>query len=248
MIPWKSLPALTLLIAAPLVAQPFRDMDYGPFLTMSVEVAPKNIAQKAICIRLDDGEGGVAKGNAFVAFETDTLRYAAAWTGDGFIDWRGIAFNGAHNAHPKIVGHRTYANPTAPGWAKPGTDDFTDSRIRGLDQLAYGPLPRDWGHWKGLRQLGRRVILHYEVGGRRVLELPGLIDTEIRAFSRAMELAPHGSSRLIQIAQSPSAPATTVDATSLEPASSEQPAGSRLVIVPVQNVVVAIFFNVLVCS
>src|SRR5690349_2267829 len=56
-------------------------MDYGPFLTSSL-AAPiakpadplRVLAYKSINIKLGDG--------AYVAFDTDLLRYAAAWTGD----------------------------------------------------------------------------------------------------------------------------------------------------------------------
>ena len=86
--------------AATARAELWNDMDYGPFLTATIEVAPENIAYKAIAIRLDDGPGGISKGRAFVAFDTDTLRYAAGWTGEGFIDWKNVAFDGSHTTHP----------------------------------------------------------------------------------------------------------------------------------------------------
>ena len=73
-----------------LTGKPYIDMNYGPYLSASIEVGPENIAYKGIAIRLDDGPGGISKGNDFVIFETDTLRMAAAWSGDKFIDWRCI--------------------------------------------------------------------------------------------------------------------------------------------------------------
>ncbi len=73
---------------------PWTTMDYGPMMTMSVEFGSSdNIAQKAIIARLDEGPGGAARGTAWIAFEHDTLRMAAAWTGE-FIDWNSINFNG----------------------------------------------------------------------------------------------------------------------------------------------------------
>ena len=59
-----------------LTGKPYIDMDYGAFLTASIEVSAGNIAQKGIAVRLDDGPGGVSQGNAFVLFDTDTMRVA----------------------------------------------------------------------------------------------------------------------------------------------------------------------------
>ena len=157
-----------------LTGKPYIDMNYGPYLSASIEAAPGNIAYKGIAIRLDDGPGGVSKGSEFVVFETDTLRMAAAWSGDEFIDWRSIVYDGSHGTHPKLVGERLFTNPVAPGWARPGTDQFEDPRLRGLDNKPYGPLPRDWGQWRGLFLHNDRVILYYKIGGVRVFESPSL--------------------------------------------------------------------------
>jgi hypothetical protein len=157
-----------------LTGRPYIDMNYGPYLSASIEAAPGNIAYKGIAIRLDDGPGGVSKGSEFVVFETDTLRMAAAWSGDKFIDWRSIVYDGSHGTHPKLVGERLFINPVAPGWARPGTDQFEDPRLRGLDNKPYGPLPRDWGQWRGLFLHNDRVILYYKIGGVRIFESPSL--------------------------------------------------------------------------
>jgi len=99
----------------PVRREPWREMDYGPYLIGTYEVADEarraaaaalrgpqldqvapsaNLAQKGIAIRLDRGPGGVAAGRAWVVFEHDTLRLAGGWSGEGFIDWEGINFNG----------------------------------------------------------------------------------------------------------------------------------------------------------
>jgi hypothetical protein len=174
-------------------SKPYVEMDYGPFLTASIEVAKDNIAYKGIAIRVDDGEGGVSKGNAFLLFDTDLMRYAAGWTGQGFIDWKAIAFDGQHAVHPAIVGEAVFTNPIAPGWANPADGSFEDPRPRGLDQKPYGPLPRSWVHYKGLFVHGKQVILSYAVGEAEILELPGY---ERSGNSRAL-------SRTLQIGKSP---------------------------------------------
>src|SRR5690242_18662850 len=63
--------------AAPLPE--WKAMDYGPFLSLTLEVTQGNIANKGIAVRLDPGAGGIAHGHEFFLFDTDTLRAAAGW-------------------------------------------------------------------------------------------------------------------------------------------------------------------------
>ena len=39
-----------------------------------------------------------------MVYDLDTMSMAAAWSGQGFIDWKGVAFDGAHTSHARIVG------------------------------------------------------------------------------------------------------------------------------------------------
>ena len=163
-------------------------MDYGPSLINTYEVGKdaSNFAYKGIAVRLDKGPGGVARGNAWMIFDHDTMRVSAAWTGKDFIDWNGIHFNGRHNIHPRVVGDIHLTNPTGPGWGRPysvpsppaggeGTDPFADTaRIVGRDKRIYGPLPRQWAHYKGLYHYEDKTIISYTVGETPILEMPGL--------------------------------------------------------------------------
>jgi hypothetical protein len=174
----------------PEVISPWTTMDYGPMLMTTIQFGDNdNIAQKAIAVRVDDGPGGVARGSAWVAFEHDTLRMAAAWTGD-FIDWNGIQFNGRHGVHPSAAGPIIAANPTGPGWARPADGSFVDDqRIVGRDGRRYGPLPEDWGKFRGLHRFENQVILDYTVGSTEVLERPASIPIGSRvAFLRTLNL------------------------------------------------------------
>jgi hypothetical protein len=74
-------------------------MDFGPVLTWTYEVESNNIAYKGIAVRLDDGLGGISKGRVWMLYDHDTMRVAAAWTGDEFVDWKGIALDGSHQTH-----------------------------------------------------------------------------------------------------------------------------------------------------
>ena len=166
---------------APSNVEPWSSMNYGPFLTATYEVGSSgaNFAQKAIAVRLDPGPGGVSRGKHWQVFDHDTLRIAAAWSAtpqdtSNFIDWHGINFDGRHAAHPHVSGQLQIANPTGPAWANPETGSFDDPRILGRDKKHYGPLPREWGRYRGLYQYGDQVILSYLVGDTEVLEMPGV--------------------------------------------------------------------------
>ena len=155
---------------------PYRRMDLGPVLFWTLQVAPGNIAQKGVAIRLDDGPGGVSKGRAWMVYDIDTMRVAAATTGD-FVDWKGIAFDGSHGTHTSLSGERHFVNPDGPGWASPaGTWD--DQRLIGRDNRRYGPLPREWAHYEGTYLHGAKVVLAFTIGDTRVLESPGWLEHE----------------------------------------------------------------------
>jgi glucose/arabinose dehydrogenase len=172
--------------------RPWAEMDYGDFLIHTYELAnstdpPRrisggpsplanedlrdaNFAYKGIAIRLDEGEGGVAAGSAFVLFDHDLMRMTGIWTGAGFIDYESILLNDRHNIFPRTVGTIQVENPITPGWANPATGDFADPRFVAVDGRPFGPLPREWTHYTGLYRHGRRVVIAYTVGDADVLE------------------------------------------------------------------------------
>ncbi len=175
---------------APVKREPWREMDYGNLLIGTFEimsparaavkppagspadfVAPDaNLAYKAIAVRLDPGEGGVAAGKVWAAFEHDTLRFAGAWSGAGFIDWHGINFDGRHVVRPRTIGALVAETADGPGWANPATGDFADLRVRGLDGRRFGPLPRTWSRYRGLYRHGARTVIAYDIGDAAMLE------------------------------------------------------------------------------
>ncbi len=175
-------------------------MNYGPFLSATLEVDPGNIANKGIAIRLDPGAGGIARGQHFALFETDTLRWAAAWSSKDFIDWKNIAFTGQHEVHAHIAAPPAVANPDAPGWANP-SGSFEDQRLTGLDNHRYGPIPRAWGHWKGLYLNRDQVVLSYTIHDSDVLECAGDESTAGNAiFTRTIEVGPRSRNLILQVA------------------------------------------------
>lgn len=172
--------------------------DFGNTLFWTLEVAQGNIAQKGIAIRVDEGSGGVSKGNAWMLYEHDTMRLAACWSGDEFVDWNGIAFNGSHGTHTSIVGEKHFVFPNEPMWANPETGDFEDLRLRGRDGLPYGPLPRDWVHFHGVEMHGEQPVIRYTVGDCEIREVPKLGDGG--AFERHFYCGPSSKDLKLKIA------------------------------------------------
>ena len=149
---------------------PYQRMDLGPALFWTYQVAPGNIAQKGIAIRLDDGPGGVSKGRAWMVYDHDTMRVAAASTGS-FVDWKGIAFDGSHGTHTGLNGDKHFINPVAPGWS---LDRFDDTREPAKDGKKYGP--HSGLKFEGIYQHGNRVVIAANIHGTRVLESPAWLD------------------------------------------------------------------------
>ena len=211
-----SLPKGTQRGPAASLDEPWRDMDYGPFLISTYEMAgpdskPRpsreqwaenaNFAYKGIGVRLDAGPGGVSRGSHWLAFDHDTMRVAGAWNGQGFIDWHGILFDGRHAITPRTVGNQDFANPEGPGWAHPETGSFEDPRLRGKDGRPYGPLPRDWAHYKGLYKHGDHVVVSYTVGETAVLESHRMQLVDSNAiYQRVINVAPHECELTLRVA------------------------------------------------
>ena len=199
----RSLPAGTERGPAPRKNEPWLVMDYGPSLTHSYEVGrdASNFAQKGVAVRLDSGPGGVSRGQNWMVFDEDTLRVAAAWSGEGFVNWQGIMFDGRHNVHPRVEGKVQFENLTGPGWARPGSHSFEDDRVVGRDGRHYGPLPRDWAQYKGMYHYEDRTIVNYTVGEADVLEMPGLdFHGETPLYTRTFNIGPRSEDMLLQVA------------------------------------------------
>ena len=193
--------AATLVSAAPApnAQAPYRRMDFGPVLYCTYQVAPGNIAQKGLAIRLDDGPGGVSKGRAWLVYDHDTMRAAAATTGD-FVDWKGIAYDGSHGTHTGLTGDRHFITPDAPGWASPD-GKWDDVRLVGRDQRRFGPLPREWAHYEGLYLHGGKAAIAARINGTRVLESPGWIDHGTTpVFTRTLNVAAAKKPLLLRVA------------------------------------------------
>jgi len=133
--------------------------------------------------------------------EADRLE---AYPTANFIDWQGIQFNGAHGVHPRLVGQTAFSNSTGPGWANPASGDFRDDqRVHGRDGKRYGPLPREWGRFKGVYHHGQQVVFAYSIGTTEILESPGLLtrDESSPLFLRTFHIGPRERELVLQVAE-----------------------------------------------
>jgi len=219
----ESLPPGDTLGPDPQPYQPWAEMDYGDFFIHTYDLSntdapPRgisggrsplanedfrdvNFSYKGIAMRLDQGEGGVAEGQAFALFDHDLLRFSGFWTGQGFIDYEDILLNDVHNIFPRTVGSIQVENPVAPGWANPATGGFEDPRFVAVDGRPFGPLPCEWAHYKGLYYHGQRVVLHYTLGQARVLETYDLetLD-EVPVMSRTLNISGADQELILRVA------------------------------------------------
>lgn len=140
---------------------------------IAAQFPSNNVAMKGLAIRL-------GLGDASVLFDTDLLRMAAGWTG-GYINTRGVAFDGGHGSHPSIVGEQKFGVSQIPGWANE-QGEFTDPRSE-----PFGPLPEKWCRWDGLYVHDRSVVLSYTVHGTKVLEQPGFYAAGELVFTRTFQ-------------------------------------------------------------
>jgi putative heme-binding domain-containing protein len=214
-----SLPKGTSRGPKPSNIEPWVSMNYGPSLMATLEVGNQgNFAYKGIAVRLDNGPGGVSRGRHWMLFDHDTLRIAAAWSSEGFIDWNGINFNGQHQVHPRVVGSVCFANPIGPGWANPETSRFNDTRLKGRDGKPYGPLPRSWAQYKGTYHYGNQVIFSYTVGAAKILEMPAyeLADGGKVVYVRTLNVGQSPRDLLMRVAPVGTAVALVGDRATLE--------------------------------
>ena len=83
-------------VALPQTGKKWVDMDYGPNMTHSFQVAAapgRNISYKGVKVELDP--------SASMLFDEDLLRWSAGWA-QCDLDWRNVIYDGSHGTHPSI--------------------------------------------------------------------------------------------------------------------------------------------------
>ncbi len=170
-------------------------MNYGPFITATLEIPGATKVNKGVAIHLGGEPGGA------ICFDLDLLRYGAGWT-DGFLNLRGTPYDGAHGPSPSVQGKVVWKTQGGPGWANPESGDWKDPR-----QEPYGPLPRSWAKFVGLYLHGDNVLLRYDVGDAGLLEMPTYAVHDGRpVFTRTINLAAGTRSLVHVLAEVPGKP------------------------------------------
>lgn len=157
------------------------------------DMLPADFPFQSACIGANFPEGNVAlKGyairvgnDAAMLWDSDQLRFAAGWTG-GFIDTRGVVFDGSHGNHPQMVGEQKFGVANGPGVAGPD-GSYQDTRPE-----PFGPINKSVAHWDGLHVHGMNVVLAYTVNGdTKIHEQPGSVvaDGQV-AFTRTIRFEP----------------------------------------------------------
>ena len=203
---------------------PWSDMDYGNFFMNTYELADaetgperfhsagpppypdenylkNNFAYKGIAVRLDEGSGGISNGKAWMIFDHDLMRVAGGWTGEGFIDWKGILLNDQHETYPRTIGKLHFETPVSPAWANPANGSFEDPRFKARDGRRFGPLPKKWAHYEGIYHHENSTIISYTVGNAHVLEQLGMEKMESQTiFTRTLNISPSATALKMRIA------------------------------------------------
>ena len=136
--------------------------------------------------------------NAYVCYDTDTMRVAMAWTGD-YLEFGKTQERIEWPPPPVAKGKLVFDTKVGPGWSRDG--NMTDPRPG-----QQGPLPKDWAHYGGLQVNGDRVVLSYTVGGARVLEMPGIeVRGGVTYVTRTFSVGPTRGPLRILLAEHPRA-------------------------------------------
>jgi hypothetical protein len=164
-------------------------MQFGPYLMTTFDGGgASGFTHKGVVVKL--GDAGA------IAFDTELLRLSAAWT-DGWLRLRGTAYDGSHGPMPRLRGRKLAETKPLPGWARVG--DLGDPR-----PIPHGPLPRDWGRYRGLWLHGDQVVIGYDAGGMQVKETYGIEGpAEARVVLRTLELGPSAREQAMVVLDGP---------------------------------------------
>ncbi len=166
-------------------------MDLGPFQSGTFKVGDQ-ITAKGIALKV-----GTAAEQGTVLFDTELLRWSAAWTG-GFIKFPPA--RGGLEGQITPDGQVQLRSGYAPGWALAGEigDDPRDRH--------QGHLPAEVAKYRGLQLQGTRVIVSYNVGKAMVRETANLAALAgAPVFERRVQLEPSGEALSMLICDLPGA-------------------------------------------
>ncbi len=119
--------------------------------------------------------------DCWAAFDTELLRVAAIWTGQGVSPTSmaqgsyhvsGVKASEGQSKLPRIIGSPWLASGAYPAWQSGETLSFADPREAGPDakEVGRGPLSESLGRFKAVRLIEGGTQLEYTVGGSAVTD------------------------------------------------------------------------------
>ncbi len=172
------------------------------------EAVPVNVSPRGLVLKLDR--------NCRVFFDTDLLRVAAVWTGEG-VTADALAQLSYQNGNIKTVGGQTrlpkadgpvwLSNGIYPGWQTTAAISLDDPREPqpSADEPGRGPLPAAAGQFRAVRLVGQNVVLEYTVAGALVQEWMTATAGEAGpVLQRDFQVAPSGQALAVVLGSEPS--------------------------------------------
>ena len=132
-----------------------------------------NLTPRGLVLNLGDG--------CWAGFDTDLLRVAALWCGNG-VTPKALAPGSYHQPDrktpggqspaPEPDGHVWLANGIYPGWQTGARVSLEDPRepAPSVDEVGRGPLSEEMGRFKAIRLVRGGAVLEYTAGGAEVRE------------------------------------------------------------------------------
>ncbi|MEX2397439.1 MAG: DUF6797 domain-containing protein, partial [Balneolales bacterium] len=158
---------------------PFVEPDF-PFITTSLDARDlgpaypsDNITARCLAVQLGNDTRG--------CFDTDLLRWSAAWTGDSIpmVTMAQVSYRDFYNKDnqiPVLQEKPKVATGQYPGWMG-SQPEFTDPRppSPNPEEPSWGPLPDNLGRYNGVYVVGQDVVLSYTVKNTDIFEMPGSV-------------------------------------------------------------------------
>jgi hypothetical protein len=169
-----------------------RKTDYGPFFSATILGPGGNSAMKGIVATVGEQR------NAYVCFDADLMRASIGWTGD-WLRTGNYLREIVHPQPPQVAGTPVFSTKPGPGWIRANGTDPRPTK--------QGPLPKQYGHYRGLYRFGDRTIFSYSVGNMSVLETPDYVELgEVKVFTRTFQVEGAENGWSLVAADAPGAP------------------------------------------
>jgi glucose/arabinose dehydrogenase/mono/diheme cytochrome c family protein len=134
---------------------------------------PRNLSPRALILNLGNG--------LWAAFDTDLLRVAAIWKGNGVTpaalgpgsyQTPDRKTQGGQTGLPAPDGTVWLATSIYPGWQASAQPSFDDPREPAptVEEVGRGPIAEGMGRFKAVRLVGKSAVLEYQVRGTDVRE------------------------------------------------------------------------------